>query len=160
MLESQKRAIFIVSMVVCIPLIITGLVFWYIINQPKQVSDPSAADEVKYANDLLSSMEDNSDPVTADDIAIVEGQTGFAIEKVKEYIEANHPTYKNLELRFSEWYFTDDNTDSNIVVAMTATTPQNSTITVLYVAQIVTDSNRNHRLVNIYRPDERYAIYE
>lgn len=154
----NKKAYIILSLVLIVTLLIV-LAVYKSGNGQEQSSSKSSPGEVSESVAMMTSMESGGQTVSSDDISIVETQTSTAIASIKNKVSLENPDYRNVSLRFSEWYFTKENNDSNILVALSAENSQGEIVKLAFVAQLIRKDD-SYTVVSIYKPDARYDIYK
>lgn len=108
--------------------------------------------------EFLGSMEGGS-PITEEDQEELKSQVDFSVDNALSIVKTEYPEAQSILLRFTEWYYTEENENSNILVVFNVADSNGSVSTVMRVIEFITQDS-TLRLVSSYEPDERYSIYE
>lgn len=113
----------------------------------------------KPKQEFVSSMEGDEVPITEEDEERLESMVDFAIAQAQNALNREHPNAQSILLRFTEWYFTEANKNSNVLTVFSVVDKQGDKQTAMKVIEINSKDGKN-TLVSIYPPDDRYSIYE
>lgn len=127
---------------------------------PEAISDEVIDELYENEKSTVQTMhDDHSHNITKEDIRKREEQLAFAAANATEQIKKDYPGHDSISIRFTEWYLTEENDDLNILVATYINSANSKRVSALRVVRFK-EINNNRELLDIYKPDSRYDVYD
>lgn len=152
-----KRKIFSIVGIISV----IGLVVLAVLVTPSNTPQPESQQEQEASEDQdrHSSMHDDHS-LSEDDIKTRNSIDNFAKQSVINHLKEKYPDNINITIVSVEWYFTEENSSDNILVRAKISTAGGDVLDDMYVAEVEGMESGNFSLISIYKPDDRYSIYE
>lgn len=152
----NKKNIIITSSIIGLLLIIFTVVSIISSNNKSEENTPVTLPAIPQQQPEVS-MEDGT-PISSDDILLEKNMRHEATKAIEQHILDISPSGSHITTCSNEWYVTDKNDDFNVLARCTVSYKSGPSERLLFVARVILDDKSEEtKVVDIYKPDERYT---